>query len=967
MARSAGAIKITLSAGTAEFFSDIEKSNAKIIQFGKNAEAANRSVETSSHGAVSQVQATSGALRVLEGGMTNNLRAAEKFTAGVLGLGPVLQAAFPLIGGIAFLGLLTKLGAEVYKFYRDIASAPEKTAGMFRELNSSVQITNDAMAVSNDRLEQEIAKLEGKRQNTLALALDEARQSADKLAESLDRDLKSLDKVLGETNKSVWHKFFDVRDELTKEIGGETGQGGFVGQIADIHATGNARFDEAAKLPTNTETQRLAAAKAREAAQSELNTKLQEAYGKEIAKLTERLRQAIIHREGTTHVETSGLLNVPINVEGTVTKADIERVQGALRQLQNEKSLIGLTSTSERLTARKEADEAKNANQKQDRPFDSKINELKAAAADAALKLKSAGLDEVSKMIATAEGDAIKAIEHVNEGLKKQHAAIINTDPHASDKGQQILAYTLSIQVDEADTKRINKLQEITDQLNDQIKTQRMLNEAIGKGWEAQKAVNVEIELMKEFGAVAYNADPDSKLGKDVGTARILALTAAQERHNEQQGISVDRLGDELAMQRVLAEAQSLGAFAVERAAQAEQIRQQKASAAGLTAAGEQAEWDKFYAARLAASNQSVHATELEIAASERMIAAVGKGAAAMRQAQIDTQVAAIRDKTGAVGSPEEQEYLKREAAAHSLQAVEAGAATDRLQHISDEIAKLNEAKKALDHTLAIKIQIRNLEREYIDELVQESLAGRSARDGFRAFMLEMQQEAKSTGRIVYEALHGAFDQTSSNVAKALTGQGKKADWAKQFQGLGEQMIDSTVKSAGQRGLSALAKHFPGLGVPQGKPDGSTKGLAFWVQLADNGLVPRNFGDPGILGRDLGKGGLFGGGDQGGGIFSLLGQAFGGFRAGGGDVSAGNAYVVGENHPEVFVPSTSGRIIPHFGGAGGSGSVHYHIDARGADLGVMNRVARGMQAVHKASVANAVQASHERTKRTPGK
>ena len=40
-------------------------------------------------------------------------------------------------------------------------------------------------------------------------------------------------------------------------------------------------------------------------------------------------------------------------------------------------------------------------------------------------------------------------------------------------------------------------------------------------------------------------------------------------------------------------------------------------------------------------------------------------------------------------------------------------------------------------------------------------------------------------------------------------------------------------------------------------------------------------------------------------------------RAGGGPVGAGNAYVVGEKGPELFVPSSSGSIIPNGGGSGG--------------------------------------------------
>ena len=75
-------------------------------------------------------------------------------------------------------------------------------------------------------------------------------------------------------------------------------------------------------------------------------------------------------------------------------------------------------------------------------------------------------------------------------------------------------------------------------------------------------------------------------------------------------------------------------------------------------------------------------------------------------------------------------------------------------------------------------------------------------------------------------------------------------------------------------------------------------------------------------------GSLFGFGGGGG--------IFGGFRAEGGPVSAGSAYVVGERGPEMFVPRVSGSIIPN--GAGGSVSVVNHIDMRGADAALIRRL-----------------------------
>jgi len=78
------------------------------------------------------------------------------------------------------------------------------------------------------------------------------------------------------------------------------------------------------------------------------------------------------------------------------------------------------------------------------------------------------------------------------------------------------------------------------------------------------------------------------------------------------------------------------------------------------------------------------------------------------------------------------------------------------------------------------------------------------------------------------------------------------------------------------------------------------------------------------------------------GIAGAISSAFGGFRAAGGSVSAGTPYVVGERGAELFVPSSSGTIIPN-GGVGGSTiniTVNGAIDAEGTArtiVDVLNR------------------------------
>jgi len=98
-----------------------------------------------------------------------------------------------------------------------------------------------------------------------------------------------------------------------------------------------------------------------------------------------------------------------------------------------------------------------------------------------------------------------------------------------------------------------------------------------------------------------------------------------------------------------------------------------------------------------------------------------------------------------------------------------------------------------------------------------------------------------------------------------------------------------------------------------------------WAQDFQDGIAQaivygRNLGDvlDGIL-KQLAemviKSLLFGGKGGGGGLLSFIGLPF---MASGGPVSANSPYVVGEEGPELFVPKTSGKIVPNDQVASGS-------------------------------------------------
>jgi hypothetical protein len=108
-------------------------------------------------------------------------------------------------------------------------------------------------------------------------------------------------------------------------------------------------------------------------------------------------------------------------------------------------------------------------------------------------------------------------------------------------------------------------------------------------------------------------------------------------------------------------------------------------------------------------------------------------------------------------------------------------------------------------------------------------------------------------------------------------------------------------------------------------------------------------------------GGASGGSGVGGFFGSLLSGLVGGKRAGGGDVAPGKGYWVGEKGPEWFSPDSAGAIVPN-NAIGGGGDV-YHIDARGADAGVEQRVHRAIRESENRAVARSVTAVSDRNRR----
>ena len=166
-----------------------------------NAAKAGTAATTASAGAVKGLVSAniSGAasLGILEGRTLSMNRAATNFVTKILGLGPILQAAFPVIGAVALLAVLYQMGSALVKVVKEALNAGTEIAKAFDGVSNTLRKSTDELTLTNDKLDQTIAKLEHKpTTNGITLALDEARVMADKLDDSLERAQKSLEEVL---------------------------------------------------------------------------------------------------------------------------------------------------------------------------------------------------------------------------------------------------------------------------------------------------------------------------------------------------------------------------------------------------------------------------------------------------------------------------------------------------------------------------------------------------------------------------------------------------------------------------------------------------------------------------------------------------------------------------------------------------------------------------------------------------
>ena len=119
------------------------------------------------------------------------------------GVGKALQAAFPVIGGLALAGVFAKLGEEVVKFIDQASRVPQALQAGFEAMHTSAAMSSDALEVSTDKLKNQLAVLQNKPVNMIALALHESQLEADKLTKSLQDSDKAMQSLMKENHLSA--------------------------------------------------------------------------------------------------------------------------------------------------------------------------------------------------------------------------------------------------------------------------------------------------------------------------------------------------------------------------------------------------------------------------------------------------------------------------------------------------------------------------------------------------------------------------------------------------------------------------------------------------------------------------------------------------------------------------------------------------------------------------------------------
>jgi hypothetical protein len=388
---------------------------------------------------------------------------------------------------------------------------------------------------------------------------------------------------------------------------------------------------------------------------------------------------------------------------------------------------------------------------------------------------------------------------------------------------------------------------------------------------------------------------------------------------------------------------------------------------------------DELNASNLQSDAQTLASQKLQIAEQERLNKAILQGVDARRDAAVESEKERVRQDfatRGDIGSPQlsaQIEAIQRKAdAEREAGDLEKAASMDSVlkyqeqtRAISDAVDAAQQYGRAIDYR---EVMAANKQAwlEFMGAQDKTILETGDAIDGLKVALSQLARDTESSAQMMHDAVLQAIGSMNDAIAKVMTEKHHRGDhmvrntFSGAARGIGGDLAKRGLQKAEQ---AALAKF--GFG---GKPDGTSSNPLHTVVMNLDKMGGAGAGMSGLASK---LGSKLGGQDSAlGNILGTLSPLlpFQGFFADGTDsLVPGMASIVGERGPELFVPPSSGTIVPNhkLGGLGGGHTIN--IDARHstdpAQTAMMVREAIRQAAPHIAGAA--VTHINEHIKRNP--
>jgi len=255
-----------------------------------------------------------------------------------------------------------------------------------------------------------------------------------------------------------------------------------------------------------------------------------------------------------------------------------------------------------------------------------------------------------------------------------------------------------------------------------------------------------------------------------------------------------------------------------------------------------------------------------------------------------------------------------------------------------------------------------------LDEMLAHST---SARAGVQAFFLQLEVNSAQNGKFAFDLLNSGLKGFEDNLTKMVFD--GKAKWKDLFRSLTEEafkfLLNKDIAGFFQMVSGTGAGKSLGLGslVPSltggGGAGGATLAAASTTLQSGSTLLLSAATTLQAAATTL-SGGAAGGVANSGGFPSIE-SLIPGFASGTDDAPGGMAWV-GEQGPELLNLPAGSQVTPSSSLRAGGGDQHFYIDAKGAEIGVEEKIVRALAAAKPRFIGEALANFSEVQKRTAG-